>query len=191
MTTKRRNRALIAISVLFLALTVAGGALAQAMERPARPMMGGMQASDAPRIPSVTGYVDGQAIFFLHTETSDPKIAKVLTDMMGSPVLVVPALAEAPAALLATVYVFTNGVKPDGPRGPLEFQPDVFDSPPATTGYSPLRKIVLVTWKDDTSPRVLKSATEVEAAINDGAVTTDEPGVVVNMPFVTWPGGRR
>ena len=52
----------------------------------------------------------GQKILFLHTETSDPKIAKILTDMMGSPVLVVPSLARTPKEMLALVYVFTNGV---------------------------------------------------------------------------------
>jgi len=165
---------------------------AMAQDSGKQPMsMGGMAAADAPRVPPVTGYSEGETIFFLHTETSDPKIAKVLTEMMGSPVLVVPALAKASDALLATVYVFANGVKPDGPRGPLEFQPDVFDSPPGTPGYSPLRKIVLVTWKDENSARVLESAAEVEAAIKDGSVTTEEPGVVVNMPLVTWPGGSR
>jgi len=43
-------------------------------------------------ISSVTGYSNGQETLFIHTEASDPKIAKILTDMMGgSPVLVVPA----------------------------------------------------------------------------------------------------
>lgn len=32
----------------------------------------------------------------------------MLTEMMRSPVLVVPALAQAPPSLLATVYVFKN-----------------------------------------------------------------------------------
>ncbi|MFQ5693284.1 MAG: hypothetical protein ACE5IM_09610, partial [Nitrospinota bacterium] len=132
-----------------------------------------------------------ETVLFLHTETSDPKIAKILTDMMGSPVLVVPALAKAPRGLLAHVYVFTNGLKPDGPRGPLGFQPDVFENPPGKPGYSPLRAVALVTWKDASKARTLKSAAEVEGALKGGEITIKEPGVVVNMPMLTWPGGKR
>ena len=66
---------------------------------------------DAPVIPPVTGYSEGKTILFIHTETSDEKLAKILTDMMGgSPVLVVPSLAKIPQDLLAHVYVFTNGL---------------------------------------------------------------------------------
>lgn len=61
----------------------------------------------------------------------------MLTAMMGSPVLIVPSLARVPAEALATVYVFSNGVTPDGPRGPLGFQPDVFDSAPGDEAHSP------------------------------------------------------
>ena len=154
-------------------------------------MMGDMMATDAPVMPPVTGYSEGWKILFLHTEASDTKIAQILTEMMGSPVLVVPSLAKAPVEMLAQVYVFTNGVKGEGPLGPLGFQPDVFDNPPGHPGYSPLRKIVLVTWKDEASARTLKSAAEVEEAVENGELTIEEPGVVVNMPMVTWPVGQR
>jgi len=155
--------------------------------------MGGMAApADAPAVPPVAGYAEGRRILFIHTETSDPKIAKLLTDMMGgSPVLVVPALARAPEEMLAPVYVFANGVKPDGPMGPLGFQPDVFPHPPGTPGYSPLRRIVKVAWKNPAAARVLKSAAEVKGAAAKGEVALEASGAVVNMPLLTWPGGRR
>jgi hypothetical protein len=155
-------------------------------------MAGGMtMPADAPVIPPVTGYAEGETILFLHTEVSDPEIAKLMTDMMGSPVPLVPSLAQAPADMLASVYVFTNGIQPDGPRGPLEFQPDVFDHPPETPGYRPLRKVILVTWADTSSARLLTTAADVETATAKGEVTVEEPGVVVNIPFLTWPGGKR
>jgi hypothetical protein len=66
---------------------------------------------DAPSVPAGLAYVDGQEIRFMHTEVSDPGVADVLTKMMDSPVLVVPALAQAPEALLANVYVFENGLE--------------------------------------------------------------------------------
>lgn len=143
---------------------------------------------DAPVIPAGLAYVDGQEIRFIHTEVSDPDIAQLLTDMMASPVLVVPALAEVPDSALAAVYVFTNG--PEG-MGPLGFQPDVFDNPPGTPGYTPLRRLHLVTWADPTAAVEMKSAADVQAAIADGRLTEEVPGVVINMPFVTWPNGQR
>jgi hypothetical protein len=139
-------------------------------------------------VPPVRGYADGQPIQFVHTEASDPKVAHLLTRMMKSPVLVVPALAQASEVMLATVYVFKNGVRGGGPFGS---QPDVFDRPPGKDGYSPLRAVHLVTWKDERSARVLKSAVEVKDAQAKGEVTIERPGVIVNMPLMTWPGGRR
>ncbi len=139
-------------------------------------------------IPPIRGYMEGKEIRFIHTEASDTKVAELLTDMMGSPVLVVPSLAQAPSVTLANVYVFTNGIRGEGP---FRFQPDVFDNPPGTTGYSPLRALNLVTWKEEQLARKLKSAAEVEGAMEKGEVTIKQPGVVVNMPMLTWPGGRR
>jgi len=148
----------------------------------------GYTVAKPPVEPSIRGYAEGQQIKFFHTEVSDAKVAKILTDMISSPVFAVPALAAVPQGALANVYVFTNGIK-DG--GPLKFQPDVFDNPPGTPGYSPLRALNLVTWKSGASPHVLKSAAEVKASASKGEVTITRPGVVVNMPLLTWPGGHR
>ena len=141
-----------------------------------------------PAVPSVKGYLDGKDILFQHTEVSDPKVAELLTEMMKSPVLVVPALAQAPPALLANVYVFKNGVRGGGP---FKYQPDVFDNPPGNDGYRPLRAINVITWKNERAARVLKSTNEVLAADKAGEITIERPGFVANMPLVTWPGGGR
>lgn len=143
---------------------------------------------DGPAVPPVKGYAEGEEILFLHTEASDPQVAEILTEMMGSPVLVVPSLAEAPDSLLANVYVFTNGLEGNGPFG---FQPDVFDSPPDTDEYSPLRAVNLITWQEEAAARELKSAAAVQEAAAQGEITIEQPGIVVNMPLVTWPGGQR
>jgi len=73
----------------------------------------------------------------------------------------------------------------------LGFQPDVFDSAPTSPGYSPLRELDLVGWKDGTNARELTSAEEIQAAGKKGELSIKRTGVVVNMPFVTWPGGGR
>lgn len=148
----------------------------------------GRMAAGAPGVPPVRGYVDGQEIVFIHTEASDPVVADLLTRMMRSPVLVVPSLAQAPTSMLANVYVFQNGIAGEGPFG---FQPDVFDHPPGTPGYSPLRAVHLVRWREAASARLLRSAAEVREAEARGELTIERPGAVVNMPFLTWPGGQR
>lgn len=140
------------------------------------------------RVPSVQGFYEGKTITFMHTEASDPSVAKKLTGMKGSPVLEVPELADVSASSLAKVYVFQNGVRGGGPFG---FQPDVFDSAPGDPGYRPLRSVELVTWNPGVKPKVLRSSAEIEAAAARGEINVESFGVVVNMPFLTWPGGRR
>lgn len=145
---------------------------------PPRALAGGQP----PAVPPVRGFYQGREVFFIHTETSSPQVAKLLTMMMRSPVFVVPALARVPRSALANVYVFTNGV-PDG--GPLGFQPDVFDNAPGTPGYSPLRALSLVSWARGAKARVLRSAAAVVAAAKRGELSITRPGIVVNMPFLT------
>jgi hypothetical protein len=154
---------------------------------------GDMAMSDLPntdvRLPPVQGLYDGDEVFFVHPEASDPEVAGMLTEMMGgSPVLVVPRLAEVSQGATDDVYVFTNGVQGMGPFG---FQPDVFASAPGDSTYSPLRRVVLVTWRDDGRARVLRSADEVTAAVDSNDVDLEKTDVVVNMPFLTWPEGER
>ena len=139
-------------------------------------------------LPAGMAYAEGKEIYFVHTEASDAEIARLLSDMMSSPVLLVEALAEVPESALADVYVFANGLKGDGPLG---FQADVFDNPPGSPGYSPLRRLNVVTWADPTLARLLTSATDVMGALAADQVSLTQPGVVINMPFVVWDGGKR
>ena len=139
-------------------------------------------------VPPVDAYLDGERILFIHTEASDPGVAALLTKMKGSPVVVVPSLAKVPKEILTPAYVFKNGVPGEGP---FKFQPDVFDHPPGSKGYTPLRELNLVTWKDERKARELKHADEVRKAAESGEIAVEKPGVVINMPLLTWPGGRR
>ena len=153
--------------------------------------MGGMgeMSMSGPTIPPVNGFANGQTILFIHTEASDTGVAKILTDMMGSPVLVVPSLADAPESMRANVYAFKNGLRLE--EGPFGFTADVFDRLPGNKGYSPLRRVNLVYWKDEKRARVLKSAAEVIDAQRAGELRIESTGIVVNMPLLTWPGGER
>ena len=139
-------------------------------------------------LPAGKAWADGKEIYFVHTEASDPDVAEKLTNMMKSPVVLVPSLAKVPDESLANVYAFTNGIAGSGPFG---FQADVFDNPPGTDGYTPLRRLNTVTWVDATKARELTSAVDVLAAETAGELTIEQPGVVINMPFVVWDGGQR
>ena len=138
--------------------------------------------------PPVRGLYEGEEIIFIHTEASDPDIAAILTEMMGPEVIVMPSLADTPESLLANVYVFTNGIEGGGPLG---FQPDLFDAVPGDENYSPLRALNLVTWSDGIEPRLLDSLAEFEAALANGEITIEQPGIVINMPILTWNDGSR
>ena len=139
-------------------------------------------------LPAGRAYAEGKEIYFVHTEASDAGVAEKLTNMMKSPVIHVPSLASVPGEALANVYVFTNGIAGSGPFG---FQADVFDNPPGTDGYTPLRRLNVATWTDETKARELKSVAEVLEAEKAGELSIEQPGVVVNMPFVVWDGGKR
>lgn len=148
------------------------------------------KAAEMPKaeLPAGKAWADGKEIYFIHTEASDAGVAEKLTAMMKSPVVLVPSLANVPAESLANVYVFTNGLAGTGPFG---FQADVFDNPPGTDGYTPLRRLNLITWADETKARELTSAADVLAAESAGELTIEQPSVVINMPFVVWDGGKR
>lgn len=138
--------------------------------------------------PLVRGIYEGDELFFIHTEASDPDVASLLTEMMGPQVIAVPGLADIPEELLGNVYVFTNGVDGGGPMG---FQPDIFDSIPGDEAYTPLRALNLVTWQAGAAPRVIDNVAEIEAAQAEGEVEIERSGIVVNMPILVWPGGQR
>jgi hypothetical protein len=162
-----------------------------------QPMAGdGMGAAgmsvDAPPVPPVFGFYDGEPIAFIHTEASDPDVADMLTDMMDSPVPVVASMGRVDPQLLATVVVFTNGVQPeDLPAGPFGFQPDVFDSAPGDPAYTPLRRLVAATWSGADRAELLMSMDDVERAVDAGLLQLEDTGAVINAPLLTWPGGQR
>jgi hypothetical protein len=139
-------------------------------------------------IPAGRAYSEGKEIYFSHTEVSDPAVSEKLTAMMKSPVILVPSLAKVPVEATSDVYVFENGVSG---KGPLGFQPDVFNNPPGTEGYTPLRRIVFVKWAENVSAQEVKSAADILKAEKNGELSTQKSDIVVNMPFMVWDGGKR
>lgn len=147
-------------------------------------------ATSSSQPPAIVGWYARTDVRFVHTEVSDRKLAELLTGKMNSPVIHVPGLAKVPAEATSPVYIFANGVQPQR-RGPLGFQGDVFPTAPGDADYSPLRSLVLVSWKDTATARELTSATEVLDAQKAGELALERPGAVINMPFLQWPSGHR
>lgn len=184
---------MITLLVLGMSSTASGtnraaAATAAATQAPSGGMMMDNTYNTNELAPLAKAYFDGKDVFFIHPEASDPDVAGVLTKMMGPQVLTVPSLAKVAPELLGNVYVFTNGVKG---MGPLGFQPDVFDTIPGDKTYTPLRAVSLVSWKEKVTPVELKSVAAIKAAETAGQLEIKQPGVVVNMPILVWPGGKR
>jgi hypothetical protein len=76
---------------------------------------------------------------------------------------------------VAPIWVFSNGAS--GQRS-------IVDNRPGQKSYSALRKVRTVTWADDATPRVLRSASAIAAARSQGDVTVTSTSRVVNAPLL-------
>jgi hypothetical protein len=144
---------------------------------------------DVPVImPMIDGYYKANKVYFVHTEVSDFAMSEMMSKMINFPTLHVPELKNIPEDQMARVYVFTNGVPGSEPYGggPFMFQIDVFDSIPGQKKYSQFRIPYLVTWNNDTKPRILNSESAILKAESDGKVTIEKSNLVVNVPMITW-----
>ena len=139
-------------------------------------------------IPLHQGYYNGEDVYFIITDSSDPTHAEIITKNQGWQVELAPLLKNAPEEALSKTYMFTNGIEGDGVHG---FQGEVFTSTPAQADvYSALTSHVHVTWNEDVTPRILDSDTMIMGAADNGEITLTPVNVVLNMPQIVWPGGQ-
>lgn len=139
-------------------------------------------------IPMHQGYYDGEDVYFIITDSSDPTHADMITANQGWQVELAPLLKNTPEAALSKTYMFTNGIEGDGVHS---FQGEVFTSTPAQADvYSALTSHVHVTWNDGTTPRILDSETMILAAAENDEITLTSIDVVLNMPQIIWPEGQ-
>ena len=139
-------------------------------------------------IPMIDGYHNGEKVFFLHSEVSDADMAQMMSKMINFPTLYVPELKNIPQDDIGKIYVFTNGIPGTDPYGggPFFFQIDIFDTIPGQEGYSQFRTPHLVTWSENSSPRLLTSVEELLEAEANGEVSIKKSDLVVNVPIVVW-----
>lgn len=141
---------------------------------------GTAQARPKITLPLIQGFYDGQQVFYVNTEASDPGLAS------ADGTTFVPKLTNAIAAgATADLFHVTNFSQPNildavpYPVGPSNSDPD----------YSPLWQIHLVTWQPGFSPELLTSEDAVLAAQAAGKVTIEATTIVVNCPIVATPNG--
>ncbi len=139
-------------------------------------------------IPLLEGYHNGTKIYFIHPEASDSKVAEAMTRLTNFPTSFMPNLESRSEANMSKMYVFTNGLPAleDFGGGPFEYQISVFDSIPPEKGYSNLRTVYTVEWKDPTTARILDSVPRIIEAQSNGELIINKTGVVVNSPIISW-----
>jgi hypothetical protein len=139
-------------------------------------------------IPMHHGYYNGENVYFIITDSSDPTHAEIITKNQGWKVELAPLLKNAPREALSKTYMFTNGIEGNGVHG---FQGEVFTSTPAQADvYSALTSHVHVTWNDGATPRVLDSDAMIMEAADNEEITLTPVNVVLNMPQIVWPEGQ-
>lgn len=139
-------------------------------------------------IPLHQGWYEGEPVYFVITDASDPTHAEIVTNQQGWKVELAPLLANTPQEALSNVYLFTNGVAGKGIHG---FQEEVFANTPAQMEtYSALTSHIHVTWNDGQQAQVLNSEDAILNAEEDGLITLTKLPVVINMPQIVWPEGQ-
>jgi hypothetical protein len=136
-------------------------------------------------LPLSRAWIDGRAVEYVTTDISDPGMAK----MMGANY--VPRLSEAlrsspGKSLVERVYKFPKGE-----------QISVFQSAPRPVGaenqdrsYSPLWRVVMVTWRNSANARELKSEEAVLAAEQQKEIALEVTDIVVNCPVTRAHDGQ-
>ncbi len=139
-------------------------------------------------IPMHQGYYNGEDVYFIITDSSDPTHAEMITENQGWQVELAPLLKNTPEEALSKTYLFTNGVDGSGVHG---YQGEVFTSTPAQADvYSALTSHVHVTWNDGAVPRILNSDAMIMQAAENNEITLTSLEVVLNMPQIVWPEGQ-
>jgi len=142
-------------------------------------------------IPMIDGYYNGEKVYFIHTELSDEKMADMMTSMVNFPTLYTPDLENISDDDIGKFYVFTNGIAGTGRYGggPFFYQIDIFDTIPTSDEYSEFRVPQLVTWNDDSTPRILTSVDELFNAETNGELSIKPADFVVHLPMIVWDSG--
>lgn len=120
---------------------------------------------------------------YIVTDTSAAPMAPMMAVAASSPT---QKLANTSANATDKIWVWANGVKGSGVMG---FQPAIFAHRAGDPLWSPFWNHFTLKWQDGKTPRVLKSAADIQAALAagelqefNGTPDTHPNGFVVNCP---------
>jgi hypothetical protein len=155
------------------------GASAQPTDSPGRSSE--ENAAMTVELPLLAGWYQGQLVHYVTTDISDQGMAK------GAAINYVPRLKSAlraptpgqPSAV-DRVYKFANSDQ--GSVFPSAPQPTGYTS--ASTDYTPLWVVYMVTWLPGSKPRVLHSEEEVMAAEEGKLISIAPTNIVINCPIL-------
>lgn len=152
--------------LLLLGPTLLLAACAQAPLRP-----------DEVVLPRQQAWVDGRRVDYVTTDISDAAMAAQL-GVNHAPRLR-DAVGSGGASVTERVYKFSDGrqisIFPSGPAAQGAVRPD--------PNYSPLWRLVLVSWRPGASVGELRSEESLLAAADAGELTLSVTDIVVNCPI--------
>ncbi len=137
------------------------------------------------KIPMHEGMVDGKAVYYIITDSSNNLVANEISEKQNWKVQLSPKLVYIPTTSYGNIYIFTNGLTGNGTQG---FQDDVLSFTGSDKQYSPLNKIIKVTWNIGRSPFILNSTQAILNANMSGKVELTVTDTILNTPQIIWNG---
>jgi hypothetical protein len=135
------------------------------------------------QIPMHEGLVDGKTVYYIITDSSNSLVANTISDKQNWKVNVSTVLAHVPTTSYGNIFVFTNGITGNGTRG---YQDEVLSFTPSDKQYSPLSKVVEVSWNIGREPFILNSTHAILDAIMTGKVRLVVTDTIMNTPQIVW-----
>jgi len=139
------------------------------------------------QIPMREGTVNGKTVYYIITDSSNNLVANTISGKQNWKVQLSPVLAHVPITSLGDIFIFTNGITGNGTQG---YQNDVLSFTPSDKQYSPLSKIINVSWNVGRGPLILNSTQAILDANMTGKIKLTVTDTILNTPEVVWDGGK-
>jgi hypothetical protein len=138
------------------------------------------------KIPMHEGIVKGKTVYYIITDSSNNLVANTISDKQNWKVHISPVLAHVPLTSFGNMFIFTNGITGNGVRG---YQDDVLSFTPSDKQYSPLSKVVEVSWNVGRGPFILNSTQAILDANMTGKIKLIVTDTIMNTPQIVWEDG--
>jgi hypothetical protein len=126
-----------------------------------------LPASVAVRLPLFRAFTQGKEVYYTNFESSDAAFARMIGGAFA------PRLAKARDDGTDEFFLVTNGASGQVP---------VLGSPPGDADYSPIWRLVRVTWKAGATKKLLTSEDDIDAQGEN--ITEEETAIRFNCPVL-------